>query len=70
MKYLAYKVVEEVDLERFEKTINAMLQAGWEPHGGFIIVPKHTEGISDGLFQAMVKVQRDDARPDGGGANR
>lgn len=67
MKYLAYKIVEEVDRERFEKTINAMLQEGWEPYGGFFIVPKHAEGISDGLFQAMVRVRCDDDPPRSGG---
>ncbi len=59
MKYLEYKIVEEVNNERFEKAINELLQRGWEPHGNLIILPRHDDEIADGLFQAMVRVQRD-----------
>ena len=58
MKYLAYKVVEEVNLERFEKAANALIAEGWEPHGALIILPRHDNEIADGLFQAMVKIDR------------
>ncbi len=59
MKYLEYKIVEEVNNERFEKAINELLQRGWEPHGNLSILPRHDDEIADGLFQAMVRVQRD-----------
>lgn len=59
MHYLEYKVVEEVNLERFERTINELIRAGWEPHGPLIILPRHDNEIADGLFQAMVKIERD-----------
>ena len=58
MKYLEYKVVEEVNLERFQSAINALIREGWEPHGQPIILPRHDNEIADGLFQAMVKVAR------------
>jgi hypothetical protein len=59
MKYLEYKVVEEVSVEHFERAINELIRQGWEPHGPMQILPRHEGGISDGLFQAMVKVSRD-----------
>lgn len=59
MKYLEYKIVQEVNIERFDATINELLRHGWEPHGSLIILPRHDQEIADGLFQAMVKVQRD-----------
>lgn len=58
MKFLEYKLVEEVNIGRFERTINELIRAGWEPHGALIIVPRHDNGIADGLFQAMVRIQR------------
>lgn len=58
MRYLEYKVVEEVNLERFEKLINGLIGDGWEPHGPLIILPRHDNEIADGLFQAMVRVDR------------
>jgi hypothetical protein len=60
MHYLEYKIVEEVNLERFEKIINGLIRDGWEPHGQLLILPRHDNEIADGLFQAMVKVSRDD----------
>jgi hypothetical protein len=59
MRYLQYKVVEEVNRERFERAVNELLQQGWEPHGQLVILPRHDNEIADGLFQVMVKVQRD-----------
>lgn len=59
MRYLAYKIVEEVNFERLEKAVNALLHEGWEPHGPLVIVARHDNEISDGLFQPMVKVERD-----------
>lgn len=59
MKYLEYKIVQEVSIERFDAAINGLLRQGWEPHGSLIILPRHDQEIADGLFQAMVKVQRD-----------
>jgi hypothetical protein len=58
VKYQGYKVVEEVNLERFERAINDLIQAGWEPHGAPLILPRHDNEIADGLFQAMVRVDR------------
>jgi hypothetical protein len=48
-----------VSIERFDAAINGLLRQGWEPHGSLIILPRHDQEIADGLFQAMVKVQRD-----------
>ena len=59
MKFLEYKIVDEVNVERFERSINEMIRAGWEPHGALIILPRHDNEIADGLFQVMVKVQRE-----------
>ena len=59
MRYLEYKVVEEVNVERFMKAVNALIAEGWEPHGQFIVVPRHDNEIADGLYQAMVRVQRE-----------
>jgi hypothetical protein len=59
MRYVAYKVVEEVNFERLEKAVSALLHEGWEPHGSLVIVPRHDNEISDGLFQPMVKIERD-----------
>ncbi len=59
MQYLEYKVIEDVTLARFEQTINELIRQGWEPHGPFIILPRHNHELADGLFQAMVKVKRD-----------
>jgi len=59
MKYLEYKVVQEVNIERFDRAINDLLRQGWEPHGSLIILPRHDEEIADGIFQAMVRVARD-----------
>jgi hypothetical protein len=59
MKFLAYKIVEEVNVERFERTINELIRAGWEPHGALIILPRHDNEIADGLFQVMVKIERE-----------
>jgi hypothetical protein len=59
MKYLGYKLVEEVNHERLVLAINELIQQGWEPHGPVVIVPRHQEEISDRLFQAMVKIQRE-----------
>jgi hypothetical protein len=59
MKYLAYKIVEEVSVERFEKSINDLLRQGWEPHGSLLILPRHDDEIAHGLFQAMVKIDHD-----------
>ena len=59
MQYLEYKVIEDVDLERFTQAINELIRQGWEPHGSFIILPRHDSELADGLFQAMVKVRRD-----------
>ena len=59
MKYLAYKIVEEVSVERFEFAVNELIRQGWEPHGSFMILPRHDNEIADGLFQAMVKTDRD-----------
>ena len=59
MKFLAYKIVEEVNVERFERTINELIRAGWEPHGALSILPRHDNEIADGLFQVMVKIQRE-----------
>jgi len=59
MKYLAYKIVEEISVEHFERRINELLREGWEPHGPMQILPRHEGGIADGLFQAMVKIARD-----------
>ena len=59
MKYLEYKIVQEVSIDRFDSAINGMLSQGWEPHGSLIILPRHDQEIADGLFQAMVKIQRD-----------
>ena len=59
MKYLEYKVVQEVNIERFDRAINELLRQGWEPHGSLIILPRHDEEIADGIFQAMVRVTRD-----------
>ena len=59
MKYLEYKVVQEVNIERFDRAINDLLRQGWEPHGSLIILPRHDEEIADGIFQAMVRVVRD-----------
>ncbi len=56
MKYIEYKIVEEVNVGRFEQTINELIRQGWEPHGSLIILPRHDDEIADGLFQAMVKV--------------
>ena len=61
MQYLEYKIIEDVDLDRFTQTINGLIRQGWEPHGSFIILPRHGNELADGLFQAMVKVKRDGA---------
>jgi hypothetical protein len=58
VKYLEYKVVEEVNLERFERAINELLGKGWEPYGHLLILPRHDNEIADGMFQAMVRVDR------------
>ncbi len=50
MRYLEYKIVEEVDIERFERVINELIRDGWEPHGQLIILPRHENEIADGLF--------------------
>jgi len=60
MRYLEYKVVEEITVERFEKTINELIRQGWEPHGQLVILPRQSTDIADGLFQAMVKVSPDE----------
>jgi len=60
MRYLEYKVVEEVNIERFERAINELIRDGWEPHGQLLILPRHDNEIADGLFQAMVKIKRDE----------
>ncbi len=60
MRYLDYKVVKEVNLENFERAINELIRDGWEPHGQLLILPRHDNEISDGLFQAMVKIKRDE----------
>jgi len=59
MRYLEYKVIEEVNVERFMKAVNDLIKEGWEPHGPFIVVPRHDNEISDGLYQAMVRVDRE-----------
>lgn len=59
MRYLGYKIVEEVNLERLQKEVNALLAEGWEPLGAVIILPRHDNEIDDGLFQTLVKVERD-----------
>lgn len=59
MRYLEYKIVEEVNRERFEKAVNDLIRQDWEPHGPLIILPRHDNEIADGLFQVMVRVQRD-----------
>lgn len=59
MRYLEYRIVEEVNRERFEKAVNDLLHQGWEPHGQLIILPRHDNEIADGLFQVMVKIERD-----------
>ena len=58
MKYLEYKIVEEVNVEQFVRAINELMRQGWEPHGNLVIVPRHDNEIADGFFQPMVKVQR------------
>ncbi|MDB6168693.1 MAG: hypothetical protein JWM88_1557 [Verrucomicrobia bacterium] len=58
MKYLEYKIVEEVNRDRLEREVNQLLRTGWEPHGHLIILPRHDNEIADGLFQAMVRVDR------------
>jgi hypothetical protein len=59
MKYLEYKVVEDVSIERFERAINELIRQGWEPHGQPLILPRHSDEIAHGLFQAMVRVTRE-----------
>ena len=59
MRTLEYKIVEEVNRLRFEQSVNALIREGWEPHGQLIILPRHDNEIADGLFQAMVRVERD-----------
>ena len=59
MKYLEYKIVEEVNPERFVHIINDHIRQGWEPQGNLLIMPRHDNEISDGFFQAMVRIQRD-----------
>ena len=61
MKYLGYKIIEEVDRERFEQTINQLFRDGWEPHGSLIILPRHDNEIADPFFQALVKIDRGQA---------
>lgn len=58
MRYLEYKVVEEMNRELFEKAINDLIQQGWEPHGTLLILPRHDNEIANALFQAMVKIDR------------
>ena len=58
MKYLEYKIVEEVNLERLVRAINELVREGWEPHGNLVILPRHDDEISDALFQPMVKIER------------
>jgi hypothetical protein len=58
VKYLEYKVVEEVNLERLAQAVNQLLREGWEPHGPLIVVPRHDNEIADGLYQPVVRVQR------------
>ena len=58
MKYLEYKIVEEVNIERLIRAINELIHKGWEPHGNLLVVPRHDEEIGDVLFQPMVKIER------------
>lgn len=58
MKYLEYKIVEEVNVERFVRTINELIRQGWEPHGSLFLLPRHDNEIADGFYQPMVRIER------------
>lgn len=57
MKVTDYKLVLDIDPERFEEEIRKLIRSGWQPLGAPFAVGPQGDEVHDQLYQAMVKVR-------------
>lgn len=55
---IKYEIVVNRSLQEFERTVNDLIQKGWQPLGGLSMIPE-TDATNSAFGQAMVKYAQD-----------
>ena len=50
-----YKIVSDVSPDRFQASVNRLIEQGFRPLGGPKVIPPSEDQISEQLFQAMIR---------------
>ena len=50
-----YKIVSDISPDRFQASVNRLIEQGFRPLGGPTVVPPSEDQISEQLFQAMIR---------------